>query len=344
MSKENKNAKKPKDINFSTKALHNLDKKSVQIEKCEKERKEFSNLILDKKSDQIKKCEKERKEFSNLISLPIDPLDQLQKIRERQHDSVLNPLKKSQAIVSNLSTGKTEKLIETRNNCRLIQKQETLQISQNKTPLLPLRPPSSKFSGLNYSSKSTSSVESSIKYFEKLASKVIPINEEKEKPMPLSTVQPKIERRKVFSLPNAPDVSSFFVNHDYSVAFLKKPSSYAKKSTIDKSNIECATEFEDKKILKTMNKSLSLSSLPKSETIQHSISSLSKSETVQRSISSLLKSETVQHSISSLPKSETVQHSISSLPKNETVQHSISSLPKNETVQHSISSLPKNET
>ncbi|CAG8662030.1 7052_t:CDS:2, partial [Cetraspora pellucida] len=204
-----------------------------------------------KKRDQLEKCEKERKKLSNLISSPTDPLDQLQKICERQNEG----------------------LITARNSC--------LQISQNKTTLLPLRPPSSKFSGLNYSSKS--SVESSIKYFEKLASKVIPINEEKTKPMPLSIMQPKLERRKMYSLPNAPDASSFFVNKDFSAAFLEKQLSDAKKlpqnltsvnlhTTIDRSNIESAAEFKDKKTIKSMNKSSSILSLPKSETVQHPIS------------------------------------------------------------------------
>ncbi|RIB09660.1 hypothetical protein C2G38_2267234 [Gigaspora rosea] len=301
MSKENKDTRKPEDTDFFTKALHGLDKKSDQIEKCEKERKTlptdpldklrkicaqqndivssplkesqtkaiFSNLSkdtrkpedtdfftkalhgLDKKSDQIEKCEKER------MTLPTDPLDQLLKICAQQNDIASSSLKESQtkAIFSNLSKGQTEGLIAEKNSSQLI---ETFEAAKDKTTFLPLRPPSAKFSGLKNSLKSASSVGSNIEYFEKLASKVIPINEEKTKPIPLSTMQPKFEKRKSFSLPNAPDASNFFVNQVYSAAFLKNQPS------------------ENKKILKTTKKSLSLSNLPKSKTVQHSISAINE--------------------------------------------------------------------
>ncbi|CAG8764157.1 41113_t:CDS:2, partial [Gigaspora margarita] len=307
MSKENKDARKPEDTDFFTKVLHDLDKKSDQIEKCEKERKTlptdpldklqkicarqndiassplkesqtkaiFSNLSkdtrklednelftkafhdLDKKSDQIEKCEKEKKE---IMTLPTDPLDQLQKISARQNDLVSSPLKELQtkAIFSNLSKGQTEGLIMEKNSSQLIETLEAFKSAKDKTMSLPLRPPSAKFSGLKYPLKSASSVGSNIEYFEKLASKVIPINEEKTKPIPLSAVQPKFEKRKSFSLPNALDASNFFVNQDYSTAFLKNQPS------------------EDKKILKTTKKSLSFSNLSKSETVQHSISAINE--------------------------------------------------------------------
>ncbi|CAG8485025.1 1287_t:CDS:2 [Dentiscutata heterogama] len=261
MSKENKDTKKPKDIDFSTKALHGLDKKRDQIKKCEKE--------------------KERKEFPNLSPLPTDPLDQLQKICARQKDVMTNSLKESQAkaSLSNLSKGQSGGLIAEKNSSKLIKKLEPLQTPKDKTTFLPLRPPSAKFSGLNYSSKSVSSIESSIEYFEKLASKVIPINEKKEKPMPLSAVQPKLERRKMFSLPNAPDASNFFVNHDYSVVFLNKSPS------------------EDK--IKTMKKSLSLPISSKSETAQHSISPFGSISSAAPAINELKTTTTISQPDSS---------------------------------------------